>query len=94
MRQALEYCGDNSTYSKRCLYLLGFLYMLNSFLTMGWPLYFDGNEFECRSEKGVFVPCDLKKACKFERLEENVRITGKQTLTREFYLICSSGRPG
>lgn len=88
----MEYCGDNSTYSKRSLYLLGFLYMLNSFVTMGWPLYFDGNEYLCKNELGNFESCDVKKACKFDRLEENVRIIGKKTLTSEFYLICSSGR--
>ena len=89
--QALEYCGDNSTYSKRCLYILIILWTVNSFLTMGWPLYFDGNYFLCKNAVGVYETCDLKTACRSEDISE-VQIEGRLTITREFRLICGAGR--
>lgn len=90
VEKALEYCGDNSTYSKRCLYLLILLFMLNSFVTMGWPLYFDGNEYKCKNSSGEYVPCDIKTACKNED-KGDIQIVGTRTLTYEFHLICNNG---
>jgi hypothetical protein len=35
--QAMSYTGDNSKYSKRCLYILSILWVIHSMLTMGFP---------------------------------------------------------
>lgn len=87
--KALEYCGDNSTYSKRCLYILIVLWSVNSFLTMGWPLYFDGNTYLCRNAEGQYESCDLKTACRTED-HSQIIIQGRMTLTKEFRLICGA----
>lgn len=65
--------------------------MLNSFLTMGWPLYFEGNDFMCKDEFGYYKTCDLKVACKEGRSDEII-IIGKNTLVKDFRLICENGR--
>lgn len=88
--KALEYCGDNSTYSKRCLIILVVLWSVNSFLTMGWPLYFEGNTYLCKTADGRYENCDLKTACKTEDPSEII-IQGRSTITKEFRLICGAG---
>lgn len=87
VEQALEYCGDNSTYSKRCLYLLSVMYMLNSFLTMGWPLYFGVNQVECKNSLGEFEPCQETKVCDLDPLPE-MRFTGSNTIVKHYNLFC------
>lgn len=53
---------------------------------MGWPLFFQGNQYFCSEEhsdsKGE---CILKSACK---AGEEINISGRETLIKEFNLIC------
>ena len=89
--KALQWCGDNSTHAKQCLVVLAVMTILNSFLTMGWPLYFDGNEYKCPTGTGDYVTCDIKRACK-EFDQGSIIITGARTITQEFRLICKNGK--
>ena len=86
LEKALEYCGDNSTYSKRCLYVLSLLWLLNGFLATGWPLYFDGNTLKCTDQSGDSYSCNTAQACQLR--SSQVEILGHATITQEFGLIC------
>lgn len=53
---------------------------------MGWPLFFQGNKFYCSKENSDGDgECILKAAC---RNKEDIRIEGRDTLIKEFNLIC------
>lgn len=60
---------------------------INSFLTMGWPLFFQGNRYRC-SDKYTLEDgeCNLKLACK---AKDTILIEGRETLVKDFGLICS-----
>lgn len=74
---------DDSMVNFYCLIIFR---AMNSFLTMGWPLFFQGNQYYCSKENtDGSGECILKKACKSG---ESIDIQGRETLIKEFDLIC------
>lgn len=86
---ALEYTGDNSTYSKRVLIFISLYWVSYSFLAMGMPLFLGGKiNYYCYNEVlNAYEKCSEYMACnvygygKFE-------VTPKRTIVEEFMLVC------
>jgi len=87
--QALQYTGDNSTYSKRILIFMSSYWIWYCMLAMGMPLFLGGkiayyclnpltNEYERCSES---VACDESNATPFI-------VMPRDTIIAEFNLVC------
>ena len=87
---ALVYVGDNSTFSKRNLYLLSFYWIWYSVLFMGMSLLLGGNHmYFCPvSADGDYVPCTQKEACENFSIDQ-IYLEPSNTIVAEFKLICS-----
>ena len=62
---------------------------VNSFVTMGWPLFFTPKEYECsvefRQEGGG---CDFEKICNSEAIQREIFNQKSNTMIYEFSLYC------
>ena len=90
MEQALEYAGDNSTYSKKILFLISFFWIWYSFLVMGIPLFMGGKStFFCPYlDEHIFHQCSEYEACNKYNINDII-IQPKYTLISEFKLVCN-----
>lgn len=87
---ALLYAGDNSTFSKRVLYVVSFYWIWYSFLFMGVSLLMGRSHiFFCpASGANGYIPCDQHEACK-NFSPDQIMIEPAKTIVSEFELICS-----
>lgn len=89
MEQALEYAGDNSTYSKKVLFLISFFWIWYSFLIMGIPLFMGGKStyFCPYLDNHIFHQCSENEACNNFSINE-ILVQPRYTLISEFKLVC------
>jgi len=87
---ALIYVGDNSTFSKRALYVLSFYWIWYSFLFMGMPLLMGGSHIYFCPAAGTngYIPCEQFEACQYFSYKE-IFLEPTQTIISEFKLICA-----
>lgn len=87
--QALEYTGDNSSYSKRVLLFMASYWIWYSFLAMGISLFLGGKiNYYCYNEELIaYEQCNEQTACNLYGLG-NFEITPKNTIIEEFSLVC------
>ena len=62
---------------------------VNSFVTMGWPLFFTPKEFECSQEYRLSDgSCDFEKICNSEAILKEKFNQKSNTIIYEFSLYC------
>ena len=88
VEQAMMYVGDNSTYSKRIIFLMSVMWMPYAFLVTGISLFLDVNaSFYCMDGlTGTNQPCDKQAACASGR---EIVLKPDKTIVNEFKLICN-----
>lgn len=86
--QAIQYTGDNSTYSKRILYLIAMVWASYSFLVMGISLFMGSKVtifcFEARSNG--YRECEMQEYC---QPGMHTMLKPDHTIVSEFRLICN-----
>lgn len=88
IEQALDYTGDNSSYSKRLLGLFSFYWIWYGFFVLGMTVFVNKNlVFFCpSSDQQIFFECSATEACRFEL--NQIMVQPKNALATDFQLYC------
>lgn len=88
IEQALDYTGDNSSYSKRLLGLFSFYWIWYGFFVLGMTVFVNKNlTFFCpSSDHKIFYECTGMEACQFDL--KQIMVQPKNSLANDFQLYC------